>query len=146
MEQFLTSVSLGFLLRSIFSGVFFVVSNEIAANGKMNLPNAGTHTIETIFIALVTGVTMYGLHRSVLYPVIEWFMSSTRAKDWREYVPLISKSTRSNIAERWQLEAGTEVGKSDLSKVQAKLFRRGQTSRIFSTFPRGLWLQVPLFM
>jgi len=123
MEKFLTSVSLGFLLRSVFAGVFFMLSNDFAVKGKFDLLSLGAQPTQTTLIALFAGVTMYGLHRSLIYPVIEWFMVYKCVQVLRDWIPLISDEAAKVISNLWRREAGvgTHVEcDSDLRKVQAK--------------------------
>src|SRR5271156_4210449 len=80
MDAILKSFSISFLLRSFFAGVFFVLSYRVAAEGLKNALEINSKDIFTIglLFALVAGVTVYGIHRSLIYPIIEWFFNCTK--------------------------------------------------------------------
>jgi hypothetical protein len=104
MDKLLESFSLGFLLRSGFSGVFFVLAFCIARLGVDATVNIN-ETVKLSLVlpaALVAGVTFYTIHRSLLYPVIEWCMNSKWSGNIRNKVPLISKTTMELLLSNWK--------------------------------------------
>src|SRR5579863_3856523 len=111
METILKSFSLGFLLRSIFSGTFFVLTYSVATK---NTPaevqvNAGNLFSFGMVFALVSGVTVYGIHRSVVYPVFEWAIGANWAKKCRKNgTSLISDNATRDLVNRWDSKADNE--------------------------------------
>jgi hypothetical protein len=111
MDAILKSFSISFLLRSFFAGVFFVLSYQVAEHGLKSALEINSKDIFSIGLpfALVAGVTVYGIHRSLIYPIIEWFFSCTKIfrenkrklfkKEFRW--TLISQNTINNLVERW---------------------------------------------
>ncbi len=102
MEAILKNFSIGFLLRSVFAGAFFLVSYYSAENGLENLPSAnlGGSITPVLLLSLFVGVVAYGFHRSLFYPFVEWFLNGTRVTKFRtDRLPLISpQSVRILIA------------------------------------------------
>lgn len=111
MEQLLKTFSISFLLRSLFSGIFFVISYYVALHGSRELAKVEVANVLSIVlpVALFAGVTAYGIHRSLIYPWIEWFFDCERAKAWRKCTSLISVSTIHTLLWRWNqdLQGGT---------------------------------------
>lgn len=68
MDAILQSFSLRFLLRSVFSGAFFVLSFFTATAGAIGKWVFAPADILSVGlpIALFAGVTIYGIHRSIL--------------------------------------------------------------------------------
>ena len=95
MDSILKSFSIGFLLRSVFSGVFFVVSYYVASHHPVDLSTIDGKTLLSLWlpVALFAGVTTYGLHRSLFYPFIECWHDSDCGKALRQRMPLIRVST-----------------------------------------------------
>jgi len=108
MDSILKAFSIGFILRSVFSGIFFVVSYYLASHGSLDFTSIGgkSSISVTLLVALFGGVTIYGLHRSLLYPLVEWFFNSEFAQQWRKLMPLISTSTIDTLLWRW--DQGTQ--------------------------------------
>lgn len=111
METVLKSFSLGFLLRGIFAGTFFVLTYSVALK---NTPaeiqvNSGNLFSFGMVFALVAGVAVYGIHRSVIYPWFEWAIDADWAKRWRKYgVRLISDNVIRELVDRWDRKAEKE--------------------------------------
>jgi hypothetical protein len=103
METILRTFSIGFLLRSVFSGIFFVISWYVALHGQLELAKVEGAIVLSVAlpVALFAGVTAYGIHRSLLYPFIESFFDSDLAKGWRKRKPLIRVSTIHTLLWRW---------------------------------------------
>jgi hypothetical protein len=103
MDSLLQSLSLGFLLRCLASGILGVISFRVASG------ICGEPLIEfkahQVGAALLLGAIIYGIHRSLFYPIIEWFLDSERAKSCRAIVPLISRQSCDALRTRW-LRAG----------------------------------------
>ncbi len=103
MPELLKNVSFGQLLRSVFAGVFFVISYGIATGGSDQLQIIGKIDSGMILLAsLFAGVTAYGIHRSLVYPLLEWIaFDSDLGKTCRQRVPLIRKFTLDSLMVRW---------------------------------------------
>lgn len=111
MEPLLKSFSLGFLLRSVFAGAFFVIAYQIAAEGTqavLHIDSPGL--LAAAFpISLFSGVIIYGLHRALLYPFVEYVFHTSAGKKTREQFPLISNATVDALLDIWGM--GAEVDK-----------------------------------
>ena len=80
MGEILKSLSLSFLLRSVFAGTFFVLAFWVSTNGTckaIEIDSGNVFSVGLVF-ALIAGVNVYGVHRSVVFPLIEWALNS----DW----------------------------------------------------------------
>ena len=105
MDEILKSFSLGFLLRSVFAGVFFVLSFYVATIG--GLPCGLASTSSNVFtlglaLALVSGVTVYGIHRSLLYPTFEYVFNLKWSEDRRfDWWTFISKNSIERLKNQW---------------------------------------------
>jgi len=85
MGAFLSSFQISFLLRGMFAGVSFVVSYYLVTRKDLQpFIDSGKIFTGVLPVALFTGVTIYGLHRSLAYPFLEWFLNSQCAKDLRK--------------------------------------------------------------
>ncbi len=102
MDELLKSFSIGFLLRGMFSGVFFVLAYCVATLGDpKHFINSGNIFTVALPVALVAGVIVYGLHRSLVFPLVEWGFNSNWARGKRaEWWTLISKNTIKALAKR----------------------------------------------
>ena len=113
MESVLKSFSIGFLLRSLFAGVFFLISYRVTGDGVTAIATFESASLFAIAlpVALIAGVTVYSLHRSLVYPFIEHFLNSKSAVAAREpgCWPLISGPTVDVLRRLWAL--GAENGK-----------------------------------
>ena len=111
MDTILKSFSLSFLLRSVFAGAFFVLSFCVAAKGGKNpliIDSSNVFTVGLPF-ALIAGVVVYGIHRSVLYPLAEWILNADWAKRRRKkWQTLISKNSIEHLVTDWDLRAKAE--------------------------------------
>jgi hypothetical protein len=112
VDSVLKAFSIGFLLRSLFAGVFFVVSYRVAGDGITALKqiNPGVLFSVGLPVAVLAGVTIYSLHRSLIYPWIEFALNSNRMEKWRRKVPLISTATLETLRKLWS--AGVEKEKT----------------------------------
>lgn len=109
LESILKAFTVGFLLRSFFAGVFFVISFLFAKEGSYFASAAFSK--EWLWGALVSGVIAYSLHRSVIYPILEWALNSKPAKrSRRNGFTLISMSTIEFLTKRWDTESKTLEG------------------------------------
>ncbi|MCX7176715.1 MAG: hypothetical protein NT159_22905 [Proteobacteria bacterium] len=68
-----------------------------------------------LLVALFAGVSAYGIHRSLLYPWIEYWFDSDRGKDWRKRMPFISSSTIGTLQWRW--DSGADVTRLDPEQI-----------------------------
>lgn len=123
MEELIKTLKVGFLLRSLFSGALFVLSYYLTIDGAKPafhfLEITPDNTLSLgVAIALVAGVTIYGLHRSLLYPLIEWILNSKSAIRLRQknWITLISKESMERLVERWDRKA--EDSKLWLSRTE----------------------------
>ena len=132
MDSILKSFSIGFLLRSVFSGVFFVVSYYVASHNPVDLSTIDGKTLLSLWlpVALFAGVTTYGLHRSLFYPVIECWHDSDRGKALRQRMPLIRLSTIHILLWRWSADEAT-----------TPILRRPRQNRHFNTWADFIHLQ-----
>src|SRR5258708_6515978 len=103
MDSILKAFSIGFLLRSVFSGIFLVISGYITFHDPSEFAKIDGKSIFSVAlpVALFGGVTAYGIHRSLLYPCIEYWFECKRGKAWRKRAPLINKSTMYTLLWRW---------------------------------------------
>ncbi len=77
MDSILKAFSIPFLLRSVFGGIFFVVSYYVAFYGleaTVMKIEAKSISSPVLLVALFAGVAVYGVHRSLVYPFIEFFL------------------------------------------------------------------------
>src|SRR5262249_4504271 len=95
--------SIGFLLRSVFAGIFFVLSYYVACGYDLEptIMEAKSFSSSGLLVALFAGVVVYGVHRSLVYPFIEGFFNSKVGKACRSGLPLISNSTIETLSWRW---------------------------------------------
>jgi hypothetical protein len=124
MGEIPKAFSIGFLLRSIFAGIFFVVSYNVACSGLEHGLEAtiseGKAIPSALVVALFAGVIIYGVHRSLFpYPFIEWFFNSKFGKRRRESVPLISNSTIDTL--RWRWSQGTHEASLSRKRINDRL-------------------------
>jgi hypothetical protein len=70
-EPNLKSIPFGFLLRSLFAGVFFPISYYVASHRPPFYEGyQGIELKYVLSIAFFAGVTVYAFHRSVTYPFL----------------------------------------------------------------------------
>ena len=117
MDSILKAFSIGFLLRSVFSGIFFVIAYYVASDDPYDLAKIESTLLFSVAlpVALFAGVTAYGIHRSLVYPNIEWWFDSESGKMWRKRLPLISPSTIHTLLWRWG--QGEEQAKWDCKVI-----------------------------
>ena len=103
MEAILKSFSIAVLLRSLFSGVFFVLSYYIAMHDVTIFKDGHFPDVspDVLFVALFVGASGYAIHRALIFPFIEWFFNSETAKRIRTSWPLISDRTIEMLLSRW---------------------------------------------
>ena len=103
MDSILKAFSIGFLLRSIFSGIFFVIAYYLVSHDPHELTQIEGQLMFSVAlpVALFAGVTAYGIHRSLLYPIIEFWFDSETGKTCRKYFPLVSTATIHTLLWRW---------------------------------------------
>jgi hypothetical protein len=108
VDDILKAFSIGFLLRSAFAGVFFVISYFAAWHTSKELQKAiyATDFAFVLPVSLIIGVSVYGIHRSLVYPLLEWLFDSGCVKKMRRKLPLISDSALKTILFRWDSSAG----------------------------------------
>lgn len=103
MDSILKSFSIGFLLRSVFSGIFFVIAYYVSFHDPHELVKIESSLLFSVAlpVALFAGVMAYGIHRSLVYPFIECWFDSASGKRSRECFPLIQPSTIETLLWRW---------------------------------------------
>jgi hypothetical protein len=103
MNQLMGLLSPGLLLRSLFSGVFFVIAFLIARDGSDALQATGTidHLATVLAAALVAGVITYTFHRSLIYALLEWLLNKGCMETARKHAPLISRETVLVLLAQW---------------------------------------------
>lgn len=118
MDGVLKSLSIGHLLRSVFAGSFFVLSYVVAGNGSNSLlqVHSSQALSSALLVALVSGVTVYGLHRALAYPMVEQIMNSPWAQSIRAKWPLISDATVTVLKDLWTL--ASEPGKEKQERAK----------------------------
>ena len=108
METVLRSFSLGFLLRSVFAGAFFVLTYSVATkntSAEVHV-NAGNLFSFGMVFALIAGVTVYGIHRAVIYPWFEWSLDAGWAKRSRQCgLTLINDNVIRELVNKWDRKA-----------------------------------------
>lgn len=122
MDSILKAFTISFLLRSVFSGVFFVISYYVTLHNPVDLSKVDGKTLLSLGlpVALFAGVTTYGLHRSLFYPLIECFYDSSRGKTLRKRWPLIRVATIRTLLWRWNAD----------DQPSSKLTRRRQNEKL----------------
>ena len=125
MDKLLDSFPLGLLIRSVFSGAFFVLSFDFAAPEFLKFNSDYIFDVGLPF-SLIAGVTVYGLHRSLVYPWIEWAFNAQWAIDWRNARwTLISFNSIRNLAKIWD---------SKSEKCDDKALQRGKQIATWADF------------
>ena len=117
MDSIIKTFPLSFLLRSGFAGTFFVLSFWVANQDIFQCLNLQHSTLIAggMLIALLSGVTLYCLHRSLLYPFFEWGFNATWASDIRNCCPLISDNTIEVLEVLWS------DGEKPCEKLQGRM-------------------------
>jgi hypothetical protein len=120
MDSLLKTFSIGHLLRSVFSGIFFVISCCVAIDFRKCPDNEGKSFLTLLLLtSLFAGVTGYGIHRSVIYPFIEWAFNAKWATTLRKRVPLISIEAIDNLFWRWDPSEAEAM--RDLNRINERL-------------------------
>jgi hypothetical protein len=87
MEETLKTLGLGLLIRSVFAGAFFPISYYIASHPPPPYRYFGYDQkgilATGLAVSLLAGITVYGLHRSLLYPLVEWLLDWKKCADFR---------------------------------------------------------------
>jgi hypothetical protein len=104
------------VFRGVFPGGFFVLSFLVASHGWNELQDeAGKLGANWLGIAIFVGVMVYVIHRSLLYPLIEFFFDwfddwcnsgrsspcCNKAKHWCRSRTLIRTDTISKLLDSW---------------------------------------------
>lgn len=116
MESVFKSLTVGFLLRSLFAGIFFVCSYILVTSGigppNLTAPEK-TDAIKALWlvlpIAFFVGMTTYVTHRSSLYPLIEYWFDCEWNKERRKHWPLISRNSVKTLLDRWDYGVQTKA-------------------------------------
>lgn len=110
--KFPDGLSLGVLMRSVFAGCFFVISFTVNHQGYAQLvPNDSKALLSQVVpISLFVGLLVYGIHRSIVYPIMEACFDDEICVSWRkDGKTLISVNTISNLIQRWDRAAGPSI-------------------------------------
>jgi hypothetical protein len=107
VDSILKSFEISFLLRSMFAGAFFVISYYVASHTPQELAKIDDAVVLSVAlpVSVFAGVTAYGIHRSLFFPLIEYCFDSACATRLRKWLPLISSSTMELILRRWDRAA-----------------------------------------
>ena len=121
METFLKQIQIGFLIRSVFSGAFFVIAFVCAITKPEDLFKFDIkNTLEAgLPLSLFCGVVVYAMQRSLFYPVIEWLLEAKWCEKFRGTCPLISRRAIQTHFWRWNItspESTTEMFNERLTK------------------------------
>jgi hypothetical protein len=102
VEGILKSFPFGLLLRGVFPGGFFLLSFFVAKNGWQKLGGLTDQIqlVPWIVIAVFCGIAIYTFHRSIIYPIVEYFMDLCCPCRW---FPLISTVTSQRLIDRWKM-------------------------------------------
>jgi hypothetical protein len=105
MDSIFKTFNLGFLIRSVFAGGYFILSYYVVTNGEPRLSKVdGWKLMTTAFpIALFVGVSAYAIHRSLIFPVLEFFFDAAWATRLRSKCAPISDYTLKTQFKRWRL-------------------------------------------
>ena len=112
MDALLKTLQLGFILRSLFAGVFFIVGYQFADGGPSALAlnfSGDAGLTSKLATAAFAGITLYVLHRAAIYPIIEYVFSLEAIDRCRRRWPLISVRSLDVLGDLWC--AGAESGK-----------------------------------
>jgi len=122
MDSILSAFSnIGFLLRSVFAGAFFVVSYYVATHARLEPEKIEPSSLLSVAfpVALFVGVTAYGIHRSLVFPIIEACFDLNGCINWRaKNGRLILKSTVEKLLDRWKRAV------EDKQKTDSELAKR----------------------
>lgn len=116
MESLLQSLSLGVLLRCLASGILGVLAFRAALADSLKSEPLTRFEPYQIGAALLFGVVIYGIHRSLAYPLIEAVLDSKWARSLRETIPMISISSRKALHARWTRAGENEAPNSGIVK------------------------------
>jgi hypothetical protein len=125
MESLLQQLQVGLILRSLFAGGFFVLGYWLSGAEQAFALATDSALPWILAVALLAGFTSYVLHRSILYPFIEWGLNSRCAALMRRCFPLISQRTIALMKELWGYNACT----SDLKTAQESAREKADTER-----------------
>jgi hypothetical protein len=134
VEETLKDLSIGFLLRSFFTGVFFVISYRVGREGYF-FPTVEDILKVYVPVALVAGVTAYALHRALVYPLLfeSWLDSGWGIKlRNRRLGRLIRKETVDRIIRNW--DAKGQIGKFGQNNNSPEDSRKDMVQRNLRTW------------
>ena len=135
MESFWKTFSISFLLRSMFSGSFFLIAYHYTSFAETNNTPFTLLTFKESFgvaitISLFAGVIIYAFHRAIPYAlIIEPFINSALSENirWKDNihdeqknfrVTLISKKTILYLLDVWDMDS--DSNKSNKKNVWAR--------------------------
>jgi hypothetical protein len=109
LEEFLKSFPIGFLIRSFMAGLFLPLSISLSDGGPKAVYDAITtgkadaklFSGTSLAVAVIAGFTIYVLHRSIVYPIIEGIMDSRCTRRCRRRCRLIGASTLLRFKRNW---------------------------------------------
>lgn len=105
MSDFIRSLSLGFLTRSLFAGAFFILGQRVGLYGLGGaLAFGGAPNLSAFAaLALLAGVSVNAVHRACFYPWVEWWLEGDCSRRLRER--LIREETTDALWRAWAMEA-----------------------------------------
>lgn len=116
IESMFKAVPIGLLIRSIFSGGFFVLSFYLAAVGIPDWTTLDKQFGVVIGASLFAGVLVYGIQRAIIYPFIERFFESDKGEATLKKCPFISEQVIKTAIWRWNLDVPRPVDNKLLNK------------------------------
>ncbi len=101
-DSILKSVPFQLLFRGTLPGGFFVFAYVVATEGWSSLEKRNVDWSATLAVAAFSGVVIYTVHRSLVYPFIE------AALDWNlRWIRWIQEETTERLKKEWRFGAGT---------------------------------------
>src|SRR5262245_56760936 len=105
MEAVIKAFPLQLIFRGLFPGAFFVVSFIVGTRGWAWIqPALGNRWPMWLALAAFLGIIAYVLHRSVIYPVIEFALDVWQPEN--STCPLIRNNTTERLLDMWSTGAG----------------------------------------
>src|SRR5262245_39812771 len=111
MTDLLRAFPFQLLFRGAFAGGFFVMAFLCAMGGRDELLSVinGSDLTALLGAAIFAGVVAYTVFRSLVYPLIEWWLNAVQPKrlseGWKSW-SLISRETCDQLIEHWTVACG----------------------------------------
>lgn len=120
MEALISALQVGFLLRSLIAGAYFVAAYAFAKGGIAELSALPTAGARLAFLVILVGITAYTLHRALVYPFIESFFNSRTAQSLRRSgrVRFVSPETVKVLKDLWCAAEQSSPDKAAISHIR----------------------------